>query len=58
LWERDEYPFASTKEGGTGAQVMCMPGWENRIQSGDLPDFYGNELLAGGDPFYVFTVPY
>ncbi|MGJ1495468.1 NucA/NucB deoxyribonuclease domain-containing protein [Sphingobacterium siyangense] len=31
---RDEYPYASTKEGGEGALVAYVPKRENSIQAG------------------------
>jgi hypothetical protein len=58
-WSRDEYPFASSKEGGRGARVMCVPVSEQLTQSADLPDFYATELgKVNGAAFYVFPVPY
>ncbi|KAK6435347.1 hypothetical protein LTR95_008462 [Oleoguttula sp. CCFEE 5521] len=28
----DEFPFASTDEGGSGANIMCVPSWQNDWQ--------------------------
>ena len=36
----DEYPFASTYEGGAGAYVSSVPIQEQRIQGGSLGTFY------------------
>ena len=57
-WSRDEYPFASTQEGGQGSRVMCVPVSEQQTQSADLPQFYGSELSPASTAFYVFPVPY
>jgi hypothetical protein len=58
-WSLDEYPFASTKEGGNGAQVLCVPNSEQLTQSIDLNSFYRQELNYGNwAEFYVLTVPY
>jgi hypothetical protein len=40
LW-CDEYPFASSREGGPGSSVMLAPAWEQLIQGGYLSAFYG-----------------
>ena len=60
---RDEYPYASSKEGGTNtgrkAQVRCVPRTEQDTQSRDLRVFYGVELSrVDRAPFYVMPVPY
>jgi RHS repeat-associated protein len=60
---RDEYPFASSKEGGvnTGqkAQVRCVPRIENSTQGGDLGWFYDSELYRiDAAQFFVLPVPY
>jgi hypothetical protein len=61
--ERDEYPYAASKEGGTNtgkrAQVMCVPVSEQNTQSADTRSFYKNELQRRDvAPFYVLPVPY
>lgn len=45
-YELDEYPFASTLQGGTGALGRPVPGGEQRIQSFMLSSFYGVILKA------------
>lgn len=53
--ERDEYPFASTIEGGAGANIAYVPSKENRSQGGSLGALY--KTLKSGDAFLVFPVP-
>lgn len=53
--ERDEYPYASTYEGGTGAEVAYVPRSENSRQGGDLRRVYSG--LNQGDAFLVLPVP-
>jgi hypothetical protein len=54
----DEYPFASTREGGGHAGAMGS-GWawvpvkEQGSQGGLISSFYQNERILDGDPFYV-----
>jgi hypothetical protein len=50
----DEYPFASTYEGGPGkASIAGVPLWEQRRQGGDLAGFYRRHRLGNGDAFVV-----
>ena len=50
----DEYPFASTLEGGPGkASIAGVPLREQRIQGGDLLAFYRRHRIGNGDPFVV-----
>lgn len=51
----DEYPFASSKEGGAGARVKGVPLSEQRKQGGTLSSFYQREGLGDGDAFTVRT---
>ncbi len=54
----DEYPFASTVEGGFNTQIMLVPARENSRQGGILSGFYNGRLRASGQPlFYVQVVP-
>jgi hypothetical protein len=60
---RDEYPYASSKEGDTNtgkkARVMCVPKGEQDTQRGDVQTFYGRELgRVDNAEFYVLPVPY
>ena len=36
----DEYPFASTVEGGLGASLRLVPAWEQRIQAVQISSLY------------------
>jgi len=52
---RDEYPYASTFEGGKGALVAYVPPSENSSQGGQLRGMYKN--MTTGEPFLVLPVP-
>jgi RHS repeat-associated protein len=52
----DEYPFASTLEGGFGAQVKIVPLKEQQIQGGVLSSFYMKNSIQNGDKFLVKVV--
>jgi hypothetical protein len=50
----DEYPFASTVEGGPGkASIAGVPLPEQRLQGGDLAAFYRRHRIGNGDAFVV-----
>lgn len=49
----DEYPFASTFEGGLGSNVRVVPARENNIQGGIMRAFYEKYNLQIGDQFRV-----
>ena len=53
----DEYPFATTLEGGTPADVQAAPVVEQRKQEGKHNAFYRKNLMSLGDPFYVEVIP-
>jgi hypothetical protein len=53
----DEYPFASSKEGGTGARVVAVPGDEQNEQGGAVGGFYSHNHINDGDPFRVRVIP-
>jgi RHS repeat-associated protein len=53
--ERDEYPYASTFEGGKGAVVADVPAREQRIQGGELSALYST--LQQGEGLLVLPVP-
>jgi len=46
-------PFASTKEGGKGALVKCVPVKEQNAQGGTLSGFYRSKNVKNGDKFHV-----
>lgn len=52
---RDEYPYASTFEGGRGALIANVPLKEQQIQGGTLHVLYLG--LESGDAFAVLPVP-
>src|SRR5256885_478386 len=42
----DEYPFASSTQGGAGAQALIVPAFENNAQGGALANFYQNNGIG------------
>jgi hypothetical protein len=55
-WE--EFPFASTRQGGSGATLSQIPLSENVSHGRDsLWPFYRDTPVAAGDTFYVRSVP-
>lgn len=52
---RDEYPYASTFEGGKGALVAYVPKQEQNIQGGQLSALYST--MNQGEAFLVLPVP-
>jgi hypothetical protein len=53
----DEYPFASTHEGGAGASVRAIPSGQNSSQGALLRNFYQSFGIQDGDRFIVNTGP-
>lgn len=53
----DEYPFASTVEGGAGSTVRAVPVAEQNYQGGVLSSFYQHKGVNVGDRFRVRIVP-
>ncbi|KAL9935426.1 hypothetical protein V8E36_005774 [Tilletia maclaganii] len=49
----DEYPYASSAEGGAGAVTRCVPSHENSVQGGTLSSFYTRNSIANGDAYNV-----
>lgn len=49
----DEYPFASTSEGGAGAREMEVPAREQRCQGGTLSRAYAGQAIRDQDAFVV-----
>jgi RHS repeat-associated protein len=54
-FQRDEFPYACTKEGGCGAFINYVPTIENRLQGGQLSIL--SRVLGDGDAFLVQPVP-
>lgn len=53
--ERQEYPYATTYEGGKGAYVTYVPEGEQRIEGGQLSVL--SRILNDKDAFMVLPVP-
>jgi hypothetical protein len=51
----DEYPFASTQQGGAGSRVAGVPLSEQYIQGGVISQFYKRFAIGAGDPFRVIV---
>ena len=56
-FDRDEFPYATTKEGGKGAAVNYVPSSENRSHGANLGSFIRVNKLKSGDKFLVVLVP-
>ena len=52
----DEYPFASSQEGGTGARTQCVPAGQQNSQGGTLSSFYSSNGIGDGDSYCVKVV--
>lgn len=55
MLHRDEYPYASTYEGGSGAVVEYVPNTENSSQGGSLKALYAT--MTDKEAFLVIPVP-
>jgi RHS repeat-associated protein len=53
----DEYPFASTLQGGAGASMMYVDAGDNSRQGSDLRTCYSRENIGIGDWFAAVVVP-
>ncbi len=53
----EEYPFASTTAGGTGALIARVPLAEQRVQGGILSSFYSANQVLARDRFYAPDAP-
>lgn len=49
----DEYPYASSQEGGAGSVTRCVPSTENSRQGGTLSSFYTNNGVIDRDAYNV-----
>src|SRR6516164_8936294 len=56
IWTRDEYPFAATREGGSGAWVGHVPAGLNSWQGGTLIQFIQRYGILPGEQFDVEVV--
>jgi hypothetical protein len=57
ILSRDEYPFASTLEGGANTWIGHIPAWQNSAQGGILSVFYRLNNIIVGTQFRVVVVP-
>ena len=55
-WSCDEYPFATTEEGGKDARVQWVPASENNRQGGKMMNFYRSQQIIDRDKFIVKAV--
>ncbi|HEV2453565.1 MAG TPA: RHS repeat-associated core domain-containing protein [Verrucomicrobiae bacterium] len=54
----DEYPFASSVQGGIGARVTPVPEWQNWVQGGIISACYRIEgILPEETPYTVVVIP-
>ena len=53
----DEYPYASTKEGGAGAAVNSVPAKENMQHGGYLGGLVVANKMETGDKFNIILIP-
>jgi len=53
---RDEYPFASTSEGGSGSWIGHVPAWEQSMQGALMSAFLRRNHLRAGDRFRIEIV--
>lgn len=53
----DEYPFASTQQGGRGASTANVAAREQNIQGGIISSFYSGQRVLTGDSFWVAVTP-
>ncbi|SDD24910.1 Deoxyribonuclease NucA/NucB [Actinokineospora iranica] len=52
----DEYPLASSLEGGAGASTQAVPGGEQFIQGGVVNSTYQKNNMKTGDEFLVVVI--
>lgn len=53
LFIADEYPYASSQEGGSSSVTRCVSSTENSRQGGTLSSFYSANDLVDGDAYNV-----
>ncbi|MFF3467449.1 DNRLRE domain-containing protein [Streptomyces sp. NPDC002619] len=52
----DEYPFATSMEGGVGSQLMGVPWAEQQTQGTTISAFYRTNKIKRGDPYLVAVI--
>lgn len=55
-FDYDEFPYASTRQGGSGAHVEPVPSAENQAVGRDLGQFYLKNGIKKGDVFNIRIV--
>jgi RHS repeat-associated protein len=53
----DEYPFASSAQGGASSRVAAVPLWQNCVQGGIIGACYKIEKIKDGMPYFVVIIP-
>jgi hypothetical protein len=53
----DEYPFASSEQGGAKSRVSPVPVWQNCVQGGIIAACYRIEKILPGTSYYVVVLP-
>jgi len=53
----DEYPFASSVQGGSWTSVSPVPLWENCVQGGIISACYTIEKIKPGNDYFVVVIP-
>lgn len=54
--ECDEYPFASSYEGGVGASTRCIPSWQNGNAGNMLGTFLTKNNIPDHGPYKVSVI--
>jgi hypothetical protein len=58
ILSRDEYPFASSMEGGAGSWVGHVPAWQNNAQGAILKNFFNRYNIKQGTKYRVRVANY
>jgi RHS repeat-associated protein len=53
----DEYPFASSIQGGLNTRVVAVPFWQNCVQGGIISACYKIEDITPETPYTVVVIP-
>jgi hypothetical protein len=53
----DEFPFASSTQGGKGAAVAAIPVEEQNAQGGKMSSFYQNNNIGNNKSYIIKIVP-
>lgn len=52
----DEFPYASTAQGGSGSSIIELPEGENKSHGAALGNFYDHHNIQPGDSFWVEVI--